>query len=494
MLHTTRSASDAFLTSSTSFSDSCQESQFKKKKTRRESIGPADLGQATDLVALQPVAVQSVSSATLNSVSLQVPEEEELQSMCVNNLLSLEHQLEALGVFNLDDEQDQPALLTQEFSQSSESDDEGASFEMQDWGDDPFKSISFPDDPLNEAETLSENAGSGESFSSSPCNSDEEGSFSSFYSSSEESSSKPLKDCFIKKESLPVADMLRNALHLMPSLSIHCMHKTHDGIGRETNEDRFFVFETDDYVVGCVFDGFSGIAAANLAKMHFENSFHRKFVKNNGDFKKTVQDLFNKIQAEAEKTSDCIEAGTTACVTLIDKRTGLIVSGSVGDSETFVYDVEAENCFPSSCKSDWTTKKDFKRALGLYAENPDAYEFQGFWSKRMPRHSKTYRVNERNNSSALGATSADFLSRTGEFTLNSVKSGNIVIMASDGLWDYLEQNKIAKIVKQHQDNLEKMAEALTTKAVENMGFKGDNVTVLIFKPALGADSAHLSSV
>jgi protein phosphatase len=62
-----------------------------------------------------------------------------------------------------------------------------------------------------------------------------------------------------------------------------------------------------------------------------------------------------------------------------------------------------------------------------------------------------------------------------------VKSGEIYITASDGLFDMVEDTTIRRIVSEYQNKLDQLPDRLIAEANKNGG--RDNITVLVSKVA-----------
>lgn len=297
-----------------------------------------------------------------------------------------------------------------------------------------------------------------------------------------------LPDSFIAVEELGAAALI-NTPRLDRPLKIAQTSITDIGIQKPSeikikkmhaNEDRHLVIETEDYILGCIFDGFGGNDTSKFVQKYFAKNFKSEFDANKGNFKQTVEVMFNDIQHIIKTFEDkaFLMAGTTACLNIIDKHTGLLFVCTLGDSETYAYKKGLEKATPESCVRDWASKKDFDRAIKGNFNMNDSICWKGQWSQ-----SKFYRVDNTNVSRALGMTITESRLQKGKFTIDRMESGSIIINACDGLWDYLQQQEIIQIVNEHRDDLELMTKELVKKAKEKMIIKngGDNITIIAFR-------------
>ncbi|MFA6915130.1 MAG: PP2C family protein-serine/threonine phosphatase [Parachlamydiales bacterium] len=286
----------------------------------------------------------------------------------------------------------------------------------------------------------------------------------------------PEKDCYYDVSDIPTKELLVNPPLLLSPMKIQCVEKTDIGVGRKENEDASLHIETEDYILGCIFDGFGGSAASFYVQQYFKSYFKTALDEAQGDPKKAIQNLFYEIQTELKESrlGACYMAGTTACVSLIDKKTGLHIVGTLADSESYTY--RDGKCIPDSNVRNWTSNKDYNRAI-----NNHYVEQSGVWADR-ESEPKRYRIELTNVPRALGMVRSDKRLQKAKFLLNLVKPGDVVLVACDGLWDYLSQEKILETLAMFKDDLEGAVDSLIVKAKLSMASAGgDNITIIAYK-------------
>ena len=284
-----------------------------------------------------------------------------------------------------------------------------------------------------------------------------------------------------------------------------------------------------------VFDGhgdgqkISSAVATNYAR-HFEESlvYHEKDVCK--AFEKTTADLQEFITRDSPETAK--KGGTTAVTSYI--HDGLIYTATLGDSECLVFrKINGKvTAIPLSCVRDWTSPKDSAR--GLEAELVHEEEKDRIAKSKEPTHSsrpeidlpglkdtewwhrfknpKRRRVNRLNVSRSIGDDYTSIVDKKTNTTLTPTKQkpkvtvfplheGDRVLWVCDGVMDYLLSpedkkesdtkgensrtnglKKLESVVADNWDAAESaLAESVGEFALNNMGFSGDNVSVLAMK-------------
>ena len=231
-------------------------------------------------------------------------------------------------------------------------------------------------------------------------------------------------------------------------------------VGRRTNnEDSFFKYRNDKLYGGLVADGMGGHNKGDMASK-LASDIIKDYIMSN--FKDTmdsfdVSELMrtavlkanNKIHEIAMKNPICEGMGTTVTMGFIFDK--WIVTAHVGDSRAYLYN--------GSTVEKITKDHSYVRELldrGVISEEE---------AKSHPKRNCITR--------AVG------IERTVMVDIKVRKyKGETVILCSDGMWAFVEDEKIAEIIKNSSDE-EVAAEQLIEMALLNGS--NDNITVIIFK-------------
>jgi len=289
--------------------------------------------------------------------------------------------------------------------------------------------------------------------------------------------------------------------------------ETSDEIGpRPTMEDAKFVKETDRYVLAGVFDGHGGSKVSEFAAKEFEKRFPAALKECNSPVN-AFEKVFHEIQQDIARYSNWNGMGSTAVVTYIDKETNAIYTATIGDSEANIYREtgwirSSIKSIPLSVVRDWADPRERGRLEQVYGEQRVEVHFQNLKQRIEDRLSKLKKNEDRdairarlekninkhirsrvergvNTSRALGDVnekgthSHPVVIHKPKITQTSMKKGDTLILACDGLKDYVEEKKIVEIVKEKPEML---AAELVKTAIHSMNpGDGDNVTVIAIK-------------
>lgn len=196
---------------------------------------------------------------------------------------------------------------------------------------------------------------------------------------------------------------------------------------RKPKEDRYIIL----YNAIGVFDGHGGAAVADHLKQHKWSSFI--------DLPRVrFRRLFNAIQSEIasltdskRENRDLKDQGSTATVVTIDREEAKAVAATIGDSWAFVYrEIKgAYKAIPLSPIRNWAHPKELARAKKITptftpAENDPS-----------PRYFGTRVSRSIGDVMATDDNGKRFLSATPKVTEITLKSQDVLVIASDGLWD-----------------------------------------------------------
>jgi len=263
-----------------------------------------------------------------------------------------------------------------------------------------------------------------------------------------------------------------------PSLKITYEH--HDDIGdRSDMQDTHFYVEKDTSMLLGVFDGHGGGKVSDFARDYFRANFY-KVLNICGNVHLTFEYLFHKIQQEIEKNENIRENGSTAVICFVDKINNLVYTATLADSEANLYrEIGGQTkSIPLSCVRDWGCKKEVARAIK--SGNPTAINE---WPKIKDPKERYY--NGLNLSRTLGDTSSRGpINRPGiigkpKMTVGKFKEDDVLILACDGLKDFVKEETIIKEVAANKSKKDvNLAKHLVEIAVKH---GDDNCTVLAVK-------------
>lgn len=240
-------------------------------------------------------------------------------------------------------------------------------------------------------------------------------------------------------------------------------------------EDAHFFQENEKGILLGVFDGHNGIEVARYACYRFQELF---FSILEDDVSKAFFTVFATIQEEIEnKHSEWESIGSTAVVSYIEKATNYVYTATLGDSEANIYRKigKKRKSLPLSCIRNWGTKRDAysaKLALG------EAIPFKKN-SKEMrhpPPGISVHSGSGLNVSRALGDVLFKGVIHSPKITLTTLLPGDILLLACDGLKDFVTEKEILKIIEIHQGRYS-LVEDLIDYAI-SVNHSTDNVTIL----------------
>jgi serine/threonine protein phosphatase PrpC len=270
---------------------------------------------------------------------------------------------------------------------------------------------------------------------------------------------------------------------------------------RSAMEDAHFCIEDENKILAGVFDGHGGSGVSNYVNEVFSIKFEAALAGSSGNVHEAFENVFGEIQNELEekqKKGEC-KGGSTAVVIYVDKAKRLVYTATLGDSEANVYRVfnEKMKSIPLSCVRDWSSQKDANR-MAVYHEDP---EFAERWPKMNPKILRSGDIVERdcggvkdlildfNSGVNVSRAFGDFRYRGKEkaplviskpkITVNRLQEGDIVVLACDGLKDFVPEKEIIKIIQ--RSGGEDIAENLVNSALGDSWKSTDNVTVVVIK-------------
>ncbi len=305
-------------------------------------------------------------------------------------------------------------------------------------------------------------------------------------------------------------------------------HESHSDIGktRPQNEDAHFFIEWEEGALAGVFDGHLGKEVSNFASNRFKELFPTALKQAEGSVHTAFERVIHLIHEEVAKHSEWDGIGSAAVICYIDRKTHWVYTATLSDCEANIYrKVKGEprsagpevirkglrtlpngrfeltgpkepsfskdeyESIPLSPQRSWLSKRDRARLEAyLQKHHPDQIEtlerqilLSNNDSKKIYSHI-SYGVNtprafgDKNES---GTDAFPLVSRKPKITAFQLHAGDILILACDGLKDYLSEEKIVEIIQKPSENL---SSTLAKAAVDWMSETGgDNVSVVAIK-------------
>lgn len=278
------------------------------------------------------------------------------------------------------------------------------------------------------------------------------------------------------EECLPAFEWLTNPKSAPP---LHFNHSIAENIGsRPSMEDAHLFKKIDGGALAAVFDGHGGNQVAKYVSTAFEECFTKYMKTTSGDVYKSFISSINEVNEEVAKNDTWDNVGTTAVICYIDEKSHLIYTATLADSEANIYRKEKEDkliSIPLSCVRNWTSPRDAKRASIALEDEKIATQ----WLKQPAKY---LRVGGLNISRAIGDMGCNKLykgtpiSCKPKITVNLLKPKDIVILACDGLKDYVSETTIIKKLTANKDSAE-ISKELVDYTIHKSS-STDNVTVL----------------
>lgn len=263
---------------------------------------------------------------------------------------------------------------------------------------------------------------------------------------------------------------------------------------RPTMEDAH-LFDDITYPTGtlaAVFDGHNGSWVSEFAAGKFSEIFSHQLQLCADHIplalELSLESLHEAISSEIHEERQSIKGGSTAVVCYIDRTHNLVYTATLGDSEANIYrEIDGHvRSIPLSCVRHWLSKKDFGRLQHWFKEYLD-FPNLTLSEKDTPKNLKIYskswcqglNVSRSLGDVAFGAISeGKFIgtSQKPKITIHPLQPGDRLILACDGLKDFVPETEIAATVAACSEAAPQLANALVQKAFDYN--TRDNVTVL----------------
>lgn len=247
----------------------------------------------------------------------------------------------------------------------------------------------------------------------------------------------PMKEVFLAKD----PQLLRYA------------HIAKEEQGRRSQmEDRHFYLENERGILVGVLDGHNGVQVANYAAYRFLEQFFLLLEQCNHNVYQAFFSFFTLVQGEIEQNHPgWDQIGSTAVISYLEKETNYVYTATLGDSEANIYRPlkGRYRSIPLSCIRNWSSKRDFasaKTALGValpYKKNPKEM-------RHPPFGESVHSGFGLNVSRSLGDVAYKGVIHLPKITLTTLLKGDILLLACDGLKDFVLEEEITQIIGLHQ--------------------------------------------
>lgn len=223
---------------------------------------------------------------------------------------------------------------------------------------------------------------------------------------------------------------------------------------RKTNEDTFCIVENffEKINLYCIFDGHSGNEVSEYLKNNFSTVLKEELINQNFIFnefnenkwKKCLQNSFDKIEYELKK---CCDSGSTLVVLMIDEDKNCYFA-NVGDSIGCILNEQIE-------------KIGVKHRLDLISER-----------ERVEKSGGLVVRNRVNGILAISRAIGDFsmkpeVSSEPYVKICKLDQNDKIILASDGLWDFVTLNELFDFAKNNFD-AEQIVNEFYCKSYDNI--------------------------
>lgn len=250
-------------------------------------------------------------------------------------------------------------------------------------------------------------------------------------------------------------------------VKINIRSNTVEEIGtRATMEDAHFAVEIEQGFLAAVFDGHCGARMAKAVSSYFPQLFETQMRRSENHVHHAFEATFEILH---KTLFDIFDDGSTAVVSYIDPKTNLIYTATLGDSEARIYrsSEDKTSLIPLSCVRDWTSKRDYERAAEAIEDDDEfenfRYKMKGLKKEFIQTNPIMIKEQARffydqlgfgpNVSRAFGdrpfftSNDIEVMSSKPKITVQSLKPGDVVLIACDGLWDYADHSEILKVMQ-----------------------------------------------
>jgi serine/threonine protein phosphatase PrpC len=245
---------------------------------------------------------------------------------------------------------------------------------------------------------------------------------------------------------------------------------------RPQMEDAHFLLQTPQGTLVGVCDGHGGFEVARYVSTAFQARFFEGLTHNQGNVHQTFERLVHDIHQEVTQHSEWAQMGTTLVVCYVDPHTHRVYTATLGDSEANIYRRMGfiQRSIPLSPMRNWAHPTEARRAANVLRRPEIAMTWPLEQNPKYLRYPLP--MAGVNVSRAIGdqwISPPGGLVHKPKITVQQLRSGDRLVLASDGLKDHVPEPTIAVLSVQPS-----LAQSLVTCAI-NQGNSRDNVTVLV---------------
>lgn len=197
-----------------------------------------------------------------------------------------------------------------------------------------------------------------------------------------------------------------------------------------------------------VFEAPRAREVADYASQEFQKRFSSVLKVHNGDTFRAFEVLIHEIHQEVAQKLQWNKAGTTAVISFIDKETHQIITATLGDSEANLY--RDDKSIPLSAVRNWTSKKDAARletAMGWEPGEIKAKVKRGIDPKDFRWMDNLVNISRGiGDVDCVGTLEMPGVIHKPKITINKLQKGDVLILACDGVKDYIPEREIVKTV------------------------------------------------
>lgn len=289
----------------------------------------------------------------------------------------------------------------------------------------------------------------------------------------------PLRYALPSLSWLCLAGKPRKALHFSWACAVE------QGLRPQMEDAHFVLSLPHAYMVG-VLDGHGGSHVSGYAAKRLQELLSEYLSTQSSS--RAIYGYFvramDKVHKEIVSHPSWDYEGTTVVLCFVDVVWHRIYTATLGDSEATLYRQSKKGrllAIPLSCVRDWSSRADAKRAALALGNPRIAMEWPKALCPKLLRVPGPY--HSLNVSRALGdktlcgTKEKPLVIQRPKITVNRLQAGDRLILACDGLKDYVEEKEILKRLSQPFP-LSILAQDLVSYAIEKKASQ-DNVTVIL---------------
>jgi|GEM_PF-3555732 len=264
---------------------------------------------------------------------------------------------------------------------------------------------------------------------------------------------------------------------------------------RHCMEDAHFFLQEKEGILSGVFDGHRDRQEiAQFCALQFKSHFFDHLRKSPNNFSKVISEIVFNIDFHLSKMT--LVGGSTALIMYINQETNVAYVASIGDSEVYVArttDSTKKMMLPISLIKNWASLEEAQRGrsylqekiLDMTITQGQRRELQREWKEFDSEMSvydpavKQRRVQGYNISRSIGDYDMEAIVSAATTTCFPLLPGDVVLMGSDGFWDFVSYESLSNQPSYAAEDLGKVALDSQERAQEF-----DNITILSFELSL----------